>query len=258
MAGGERVLLRPTARGAGLVVRSLAVSAGGRSVIRDVSFTAVCGEIVLVIGPNGAGKSTMLEAIAGLRRARATEISVGGRDLRTFAERGASFAFLCDGAAPAAELRARRVLELARSSRARPVHVIDAIETLLRVRPLLDRGMGLLSSGERKRVDLGAALMLERPVVLLDEPFGAFDPVQLEGVLQAVRLVADHGVVVIASVHQLAAAELLGDRFLLLADGRAIAFGTLSELRAAAGSMNAPLDEVFAALLRREVGRASA
>jgi ABC-type multidrug transport system ATPase subunit len=236
----------------------LEVSARRRSIVRGVSFDAASGEIVLVIGPNGAGKSTMLEAIAGLRRARAVEVSVGGRHLHTFAERGASFAFLCDGAVPATELRARRVLELARSSRARPAHVTETIERLLHVGPLLDRGMGLLSSGERKRVELAAALMLERPVVLLDEPFGVFDPVQLEEVLRAVRFVAGLGVAVVASVHQLAPAQLLGDRFLLLVDGRAIACGTLSELQAAAGSPNARLDEVFATLLRREVGRVPA
>jgi len=87
--------------------------------------------------------------------------------------------------------------------------------------------------------------------VVLDEPFGAFDPLQLEKVQRAVRCVTRAGAAVLASIHQLSDAEQMADRVLLLAEGRALAFGTLVELRAEAGHAQMTLRDVFLTLLAR-------
>jgi ABC-2 type transport system ATP-binding protein len=111
--------------------------------------------------------------------------------------------------------------------------------------------MGILSRGEHQRVALFCTLVLERPIVVLDEPFSAFDPLQLRGVLDVVKKAASAGATVIASIHQMADAEKIADRFLLLAEGKAVAFGDLPALRALVKAPEASLEELFVSLLEK-------
>jgi ABC-type multidrug transport system ATPase subunit len=120
----------------------------------------------------------------------------------------------------------------------------------------LDKGAAVLSRGERQRLLLFCTLVLGRRVVVLDEPFSAFDPLQLEKVQLALRCVTRAGGAILASIHQLTDAEQIADRVLLLAQGRALAFGTLAELRAEAGEPQMTLREVFLTLLTRSAGTA--
>jgi ABC-2 type transport system ATP-binding protein len=116
---------------------------------------------------------------------------------------------------------------------------------------LLEKGAGVLSRGERQRVAMFSTLVLGRPIAILDEPFSAFDPLQLRDVFAAIRSVLADGTAVIASVHQLSDAEKVADRVLLMAKGRALAFGTLAELRAETGDVSASLEDIFIELLSR-------
>jgi ABC-type multidrug transport system ATPase subunit len=105
-----------------------------------------------------------------------------------------------------------------------------------------------LSRGEQKRCQLCAAFELARPVVLLDEPLGAFDPRQLRGLIPLIRELATTRAIVV-TVHQMRTAELIADRIVMLAAGKLIASGTVAELRARADVPDGPFDDVFLALL---------
>jgi len=207
-------------------------------------------EITVVIGPNGAGKTTLLEAIVGLRQASAGRVSVDGRTLDSFRQRAAQFAYLPDHSELPLELSVRALVQHAERLGG---GVSDAaeIEEFLAVAQLLHKPVGVLSQGERKRLQIFCALLLRRPFVVLDEPFSAFDPLQLRGVLAAIRATADRGVGVIASIHQLSDAERIADKLLLLAAGRAVAFGSFAQLRETAGEADASLEQVFLTLLSR-------
>ena len=102
-----------------------------------------------------------------------------------------------------------------------------------------------------RSIALFCALAVERPVVILDEPFGAFDPLKLRDVLSTVRRVADAGASVLATVHHLGDAAKIASRFLILAEGRGIAWGTLESLQVTAGVPGGTLEDVFVALLSR-------
>ncbi len=225
-----------------LEVRALGVTRSARRQLDRVSFAAADGEILAVVGPNGAGKTTLLEAIGGLLPHEG-EVWVGGEVLRTFRQRARRFASMPDDAELPAEVSVRTLLASTGQGGA------DA-PSALAVGPLRDRSAGELSRGEAKRVWLALTLALGRSVLLLDEPFGAFDPIQLDDVVAAVRAHAAKGATVIVSVHDLVTAEHVADRVLLLAEGRVVACGTLGELRARAGTdERASLDRVFRALL---------
>jgi len=236
-----------------LTVRDIVVRVGARTLLDGVGFEASPGEIIAVIGPNGAGKTSLLEAVLGLRRTHAGSVHVAGKPLVTFFERARAFAYLPDATELAPELDVRAVVKHALARRARATSLVERLREELGVTSLLDEPCGVLSRGERQRVGLFAALAVDRPVVILDEPFSAFDPLQLQDVFAAVKHVADSGASIVATVHQLGDAGKIADRFLLLAEGRSVAWGDLAALRSEAGLPHGTLEDAFMALLQRRV-----
>jgi ABC-2 type transport system ATP-binding protein len=234
-----------------LHVESVSVRIGSRWILRDAGLRARAGEITAVIGPNGAGKTTFLETIVGIRPATTGRVRVGDRELTRFSDFARAFAFLPDAGRLPSEATVATVVEHAVSLRARE-GLAPALQEQLAIDPLFRQTIGVLSRGERQRVALFCALVLERPIVALDEPFAAFDPLQLRNVFAAVRDVAGTSTAIIASIHQLGDAEKIADRFLLLSAGRAIAFGDLESLRTQVGRPSASLEETFVALLEEE------
>jgi ABC-type multidrug transport system ATPase subunit len=161
------------------------------------------------------------------------------------------FAFLPDSAELAPELDVKDHMSHALGFKPRAPAIVEELRAALGVSALLDVPAGVLSRGERQRVALFCALAIDRPVVVLDEPFSAFDPLQLRGVLSTVQLLAETGTTVITTVHQLRDAQKIARRVLLLAAGRRIAWGDLESLRREADRPAADLEEVFITLLER-------
>jgi ABC-2 type transport system ATP-binding protein len=232
-----------------LSVENASVHAGGLALVEDVSFTARAGELTAVIGPNGAGKTSLLEAVVGLRPADGV-VRLSGEPLVRFVARARAFAYLPDQPDLPAEASVRTLVEHAEAHATGKADVL-ALRCAFDIDSLLEKGAGVLSRGERQRVAMFSTLVLGRPIAILDEPFSAFDPLQLRDVFAAIRSVLADGTAVIASVHQLSDAEKVADRVLLMAKGRALAFGTLAELRAETGDVSASLEDIFIELLSR-------
>jgi len=235
-----------------LRVFDLALRRGGRPVLRGVSFELLAGEVLAVLGPNGAGKTTLLEAVTGLRSVDAGSVSWQGQPLKGLAAAARVFSFLLDEAELPEEVSVATLLRHARQCGRASTSLADALTAALALEPLRFARGRELSRGERRRVALFQALCTTRPVVVLDEPLGVFDPQQQRGILKLLRGRAASGTALLLSVHQMADAEKVADRFLLLSDGRALACGTLDELRAKAGCPGGALEAVFLALLERE------
>lgn len=123
----------------------------------------------------------------------------------------------------------------------------EAVEAL-QLGTLLRQRVGSLSKGEARRVALALALSTPHSVLLLDEPFDGLDFRQTRAAMALLRARAAAGRTLILSIHQLADAVRVCDRFLLLDHGRAIAQGSLGELQERAGNSEATLEEVFLAL----------
>jgi ABC-2 type transport system ATP-binding protein len=221
-----------------LDVHALHAHAGGRTVLSEVAFAAAVGEIVAIVGPNGAGKTTLLECIAGLRPARG-EVRFDGTPLRTFADRARVLSYMPDELVLPNEMSVALALGIAPQS---------PFASRLEIASLLGARGSQLSRGEQKRCQLCALFDIARPVILLDEPLGAFDPRQLRTLLPVLREIAKQHAVVL-TVHQMRTAELVADRIVMLAGGQIIASGTVAELRQRAGLADAPFDDVFLALL---------
>jgi ABC-type multidrug transport system ATPase subunit len=245
---------RALAAGAGavsLAVEQLTVSRGRRRVVDAVSFTLAPGELLAIVGANGAGKTTLLDAILGFLPCSAGRVTWRGAPLHTLAERARVFACLADDADPPDEVSVATLLAHARRFGGAAGGVADELERQLGLASLRRARAGELSRGEKRRLQLFGALCSARPVAVLDEPLGTFDPLQLLGVLDLLRDRAASGTALLMSVHQMSDAEKIASHILMLDAGRILAFGTLAELRAQADAPGAPLEAVFLALLRR-------
>ena len=229
--------------------RDLGLRRGGREVLRGVSLELRAGEVLAVIGPNGAGKTTLLETIAGLRRSDAGTVTARGERLAGLPSFAQTFSFLLDEAELPEEVSVATLIAHARRCSRAPAALADSLSEALGLAPLVTARGRELSRGERRRVALFQALCTTRPVVVLDEPLGVFDPRQQRDILRLLKQQAAWGRALLLSVHQMTDAEKLADRCLLLAEGRALACGTLDELRALSGLPGASLEAVFLALL---------
>lgn len=217
-----------------LRVSGISVRRGGRLLLDDVSFVANAGEITGIIGPNGAGKTTLFEAIAGFIPSSRGNVE------------GAARFYLPDGIRPWSDQRAGWVLDFVARlfASTRDIEASDALQ-LDRV---LQQRVSSLSKGESKRLALALALSTPHPVLLLDEPFDGLDFKQTRSAMSLLRARAEAGRTLVLSIHQLTDAAAICERFLLLDNGRALASGTLAELRTRANNDQASLEEVFVAL----------
>ncbi|MFI9718766.1 ABC transporter ATP-binding protein [Streptomyces sp. NPDC052396] len=231
------------------------------------------GEIFGLLGPNGAGKTTLVRQLTGLLRPDAGRISLLGHDLVRHPERAArligylgqeSSALDELTVALAAETTGRlRGLDL-RTARAERDAVLEELGlTAIAARPLKK-----LSGGQRRLACFAAALVGDRPLLILDEPTTGMDPVARRAVWAAVdRRRAERGTTVLLVTHNVIEAETVLDRVAVLDAGRIIACDTPAGLKALVGDEvrvelvwrdEPPLDVPAVAALRRgaqEAGR---
>jgi ABC-2 type transport system ATP-binding protein len=236
---------------ASLAVCDLSVRRSGRTILDRVSFTLDAGEIVAVIGANGAGKTTLLETVVGCVRADSGSVDYRGQSLIDLRARSRVFSFMPDAAEPPAEVRVATLIDYARRFGRVPEASARQLAERIGLLALCAARAGELSRGEKRRVSLFGALCTDRPVVVLDEPLGAFDPLQLLDVLAVLRACARAGTALLLSVHQLSDAEKIADRVVILDQGRLAAAGSLAELRARVGRPTASLEEVFLCILEQ-------
>jgi len=219
---------------------------GRRTALDRASFFAVPGEILGLIGPNGSGKTTLLETVAGLLPSDAGEIFWKGQVLPAGCRRDVMF-YLPDGIRPYQDQPVARVLSFFAAVYRRSSEQVASIVSALGLAPILQKRVSALSKGYNRRLLLALALVTPHPLLLMDEPFDGFDPRQTREIMRVLRRLAAGRTLVLA-IHQLADAERICDRFVLLADGRVRGFGRLDELRAQTRLLSGSLEDVFLAL----------
>jgi len=226
---------------------SLTKRFGDQQALSDVSFDVRAGELLGLIGPNGAGKTTLLEGVAGLLPTDAGDILWRGARVPVSSRRNEIF-FLPDGLRPWDEQYVSRVLDFFAGVYQRTSEEVDDTIAAVGLAPALRKRVSALSKGFARRLMLALGLLTPQPVLLMDEPFDGFDLRQTREVMALLRRVAEQGRTLVLAIHQLADAERVCDRFVLLASGNVRGTGTLDELRAQAQLPSAGLEELFLAL----------
>ena len=226
----------------------LTKSFGSVRALTDVSFHVRGGEVLGLIGPNGAGKTTLMECAAGLLPYDSGTLRVDGRPVPRGTSAPGIF-YLPDAIAPWPSETVRWAIDFTVGFFGGRAGAVDATIARLGLEPLLDSRIGTLSKGQRKRAMLAIGMLVPHPVLLCDEPFDGLDLRQTREVGAALREHAAEGRTLLLSIHQIADAARICDRFVLLSGGRIRGEGTVADLadRAPASTPDS-LEEIFLAL----------
>ena len=206
--------------------------------LRDVTFDVRRGEVVGLVGPNGAGKSTLLRTIATLLEPTTDRVLVDGVDTATDprSARARIGLFLNDDRAIYWRLSGRDNLRFfgvmaglsPRAATARADELLEQFDLRRR-----DRRTFGYSSGMLVRLGLARALVANPPLLVLDEPSRALDPVASAELVRTLRALADDGIAVLLSNHRLDEIEETCDRVLVVNEGEQRLWTTMSQLRSA-------------------------
>jgi len=220
---------------------------GDQQALSDVSFDVRHGEILGLIGPNGSGKTTLLETIAGLLPVDAGGVLWQHSSLPQHRRREVVF-YMPDGLRPWDGQHVIRVLEFFTSAFGRRAADLDTAIRAVGLEQVLGKHVAALSKGYARRLTLALALLTPHPLLLMDEPFDGFDIRQTREIMALMRRVAARGRMFTLAIHQIADAERVCDRFILLVEGRVRGIGSLDDLRARVRQATARLEDVFLAL----------
>jgi iron complex transport system ATP-binding protein len=224
-----------------VVVQDLCVRAGTKVLISEVSLDIEPGTWCTVIGPNGAGKTTLVETVAGIRRATSGTVAISGQRLETMTERERArvVALVPQHPEVPAGMTVLDYVSLGRTAyhgllRAPSVRdraVVDSVLERLSLHEFAGRDVITLSGGERQRMVLGRALAQSTTVIVLDEPITGLDlrhQIELLDLLKSE--VAECGLTVVATLHDLTLAGQFADRLVLLDAGKVVLDAPASEV----------------------------
>ncbi len=226
-----------TAGPAPLEVRGLVKRYGDLTAVADVDVTVRAGDVYGYLGPNGAGKTTSLRMMLGLIRPTAGTVRLFGRDPWETVRALDGVAGFVEAPTFYPYLTGRRNLELlaAFDGDGAASRVDDALVRVELLERAEDR-VGGYSHGMRQRLGIAAALLRDPRLLLLDEPATGLDPAGMRDMRVLVRRLAEQGMTIMLSSHQLAEVEELCNRVAIVQSGRIVYEGEISALKRSAGA----------------------
>lgn len=234
---------------------------GGTVAVDDVSVTIAGGSFVALVGASGSGKSTMLKTINRLVDPTSGRVIVGGEDVtaaKPYAlRRRIGYVFQNIGLFPHMNVAENIAigLRIAGESQAE-ARIAEMLALVDLPRDFAIRMPDALSGGQRQRVGVARALATAPGLMLMDEPFGALDPVTRDQLGSAIRALHDRlGLTTIMVTHDMAEALLLADRVLVMERGRIVADAIPADLIAGKGGAAA---DALVAVPREQARRLAA
>ena len=207
-------------------------SAGGVSILRDVSLHVVAGEFLGIVGPNGSGKTSLMALLAGLRPPRSGQVLLDGQAVDRLGRKDIArrIALVEQQAETSERISARQAVELGRTPHLGPFTpwsttddaIVDEAIRNVGMARLATRMWHTLSGGERQRLHIGRALAQQPQILLLDEPTNHLDVGHQIGLLHLVR---QQKLTAVAALHDLNHAAMFCDRIALMSGGRIVGLG---------------------------------
>ncbi len=234
--------------------------ANARPAVDGIDLTVAKGEFLVLIGPSGCGKSTTLAMINRLTEPSSGAIAIDGTDVKAVdpvaLRRKIGFVFQDVGLFPHmtvgenADITLRLMGEAPAAIAARVDEVLDQVHLAKEFR---DRYPSTISGGQKQRAGLARALAAKPAIMLMDEPFGALDPLVRDDLTADYRAIHDAlGLTTVLVTHDMTEAILLADRIAVMRDGRLVQVASPRELVAA------PKDEFVRSMIESPRRRARA
>ncbi len=227
-----------------LATRDLGLDIGGARIVADVSLEVAEGELVGIIGPNGAGKTTLFNLLSGTIRPTAGSVELDGKDVthepphrRTQAGLGRTFQVssvfpllpVGENVRLAAEARIGGSLSIVRRA-ARFAPALDRASTALERVGLAERALwpaGMLSHGDKRKLEIAMLLAADPRVILLDEPMAGVSVEDVDGLVEVIRSVHEaEGRTVLMVEHRMEVVVGLAQRIAVMHHGSLLAFDT--------------------------------
>jgi ABC-2 type transport system ATP-binding protein len=213
-----------------IVVEDLRKSYGEHEAVRGISFHIKEGEVFGLLGPNGAGKTTTVEILEGYRERDGGRVDVLGFDParaeQAYRER---IGVVLQQSQLPTNLTVAETHRMFAGYYRRP-RAVDEVIDLVGLASKSDARVKTLSGGQKRRLDLGVALVGDPDLVFLDEPTTGFDPAARRAAWEMIRSLRSLGKTILLTTHYLDEAEQLADRVAVLRDGEIIREGTPAEL----------------------------
>ena len=220
-----------------LTVRNLCKSYSNRRVVDRVSFDVAPGSVIGLLGKNGAGKTTTFRMAMGLIRSDQGQVFFNGEEISNLpmyqrARRGMGylpqetsvFRGLTVRQNLTAILETRPLSEPERNARR------EQLIEEFKLNRVADSKAEFLSGGEKRRLEVARALVTEPDLILLDEPFSGVDPIAVADLQNMIRFLADRGIGVLLTDHNVRETLNVCDRSFIIYDGRIIAQGNQDQI----------------------------
>jgi ABC-2 type transport system ATP-binding protein len=211
-------------------VSDLHKSYGAFEALRGISLEIEAGEVFGLLGPNGAGKTTTVEILEGYRRRDGGTVSVLGVDPeRSDSKWRERIGVVLQSSAMYPNLTVSESLWMFGGYYEQP-RPVDEVVQLIGLDDKRGARVRTLSGGQKRRLDLGLALIGDPELVFLDEPTTGFDPAARRAAWETIRSLRSLGKTIVLTTHYLDEAEQLSDRVAVLREGQIVAIGPPAEL----------------------------
>ena len=226
-------------------IKNFSMKFGTKTVIKDLSFEVMRGEVFGFLGSNGSGKTTTLRALLGLYEPTAGELLVDGKPYAV--EDGVKLGYLPE---ERGLYKKEKVIDTMiyfgrlkglsqEEARTFSMNYLERVGLSDKAKTRLDK----LSGGQQQKIQLGVTIMGDPELLILDEPTKGFDPVNRRLLMNIIEERQKAGATVVFVTHQMEEVERLCDRVVLLKDGNAVEYGTVADIRKKYGGKS--LDDIF-------------
>jgi len=231
-----------------LEVSNLKKNYGNFEAVKSVSFEVCAGEIFALIGPNGAGKTTTLRIVSTILKPTDGNVKIAGRSInKNTGDIRQMISYLPEESGAYKQMTGLYYLNfMASIFSANPKVQKEYVDTAIEICGLGDRlkdKMSSYSKGMTRKILLARAVMTRPKLAILDEPTSGLDVLNAIEIRKVIRKLADNGMAVLVSSHNMLEIEFLSDRVAIMDKGRIHISGTAAELKLQTGSQN--LEEVF-------------
>lgn len=226
-------------------IKNFSMKFGTKTVIKDLSFEVMRGEVFGFLGSNGSGKTTTLRALLGLYEPTAGELLVDGKPYAV--EDGVKLGYLPE---ERGLYKKEKVIDTMiyfgrlkglsqEEARDFSIKYLERVGLSDKAKTRLDK----LSGGQQQKIQLGVTTMGDPELLILDEPTKGFDPVNRRLLMNIIEERQKAGATVVFVTHQMEEVERLCDKVVLLKDGNAVEYGTVADIRKKYGGKS--LDDIF-------------